>query len=80
MWDRYVKFINSFRLLLIIFFCFLLQTDAFWNNKKNEAWSEITRLYNIQQTSGVRTDTQLKYLYDALKRDARRESSNDEVN
>ncbi|CAI6356890.1 unnamed protein product [Macrosiphum euphorbiae] len=47
-----------------------IKTDAFWNNKKAEVWSEITSLYNLQQTSGIRIDTQLKNLYDTLKRDA----------
>lgn len=62
----------------MIFF-FVQQTDALWKHKKSEAWSEITRQYNAQQTSGVRTDTQLKHLYNALKRDARKETSNDKV-
>ncbi|KAL5237097.1 hypothetical protein ACI65C_004507 [Semiaphis heraclei] len=53
-----------------------VQTDAVWNHKKVEAWSEITTLYNLQQTSGIRIDTQLKNLYDTLKRDARKEKSN----
>ncbi|XP_016655898.1 uncharacterized protein LOC107882277 [Acyrthosiphon pisum] len=56
-----------------------IKTDAIWNNKKAEVWSEITSLYNLQQTSGIRIDTQLKNLYDTLKRDARKEKSNDKV-
>ncbi|XP_050064466.1 uncharacterized protein LOC126553330 [Aphis gossypii] len=56
-----------------------IKTDAVWNTKKTEAWSEITSLCNLRQTSGIRIDAQLKNLYDTLKRDARKEKSNDKV-
>ncbi|XP_050064860.1 uncharacterized protein LOC126553788 isoform X1 [Aphis gossypii] len=56
-----------------------MKTDAVWNQKKTEAWSKITCLYNMQQKSGIRIDVQLKHLYDGLKRDARKEKSHDKV-
>lgn len=45
------------------------------NQKKADAWSEVTILFNLQQTSGIRTTLQLKNLYDTLKRGARREKT-----
>ncbi|KAL5237240.1 hypothetical protein ACI65C_004650 [Semiaphis heraclei] len=52
-----------------------VKTDAVWNNKKNEAWSEIVVAYNASQTSGVRNIGQIKHLYDTQKREARKEKS-----
>ncbi|XP_050058125.1 uncharacterized protein LOC126553264 [Aphis gossypii] len=52
-----------------------VKTDAVWNNKKNEAWSEIVVAYNANQTSGVRNIAQIKHLYDTQKRKARKEKS-----
>jgi len=63
-----------------LFLKYFIRTDAVWNQKKTEAWSEITCLYNMQQKSGIRIDVQLKHLYDGLKRDGRKEKSHDKVN
>lgn len=49
------------------------------NQKKADVWSEVTILFNLQQTSGVRTTLQLKNLYDTLKRGARREKTDDKI-
>ncbi|XP_022177989.1 uncharacterized protein LOC111039018 [Myzus persicae] len=52
-----------------------VKTDAVWNNKKNEAWSEIVDAYNAIQTSGIRNIGQIKHMYDTQKREARKEKS-----
>ncbi|XP_026817038.1 atypical protein kinase C-like [Rhopalosiphum maidis] len=53
----------------------LFRLIRFGTKKKNEAWSEIHSLYNVQHKSGVKINEQLKHIYDGLKPDARKKRS-----
>jgi len=52
----------------------------FGTKKKNEAWSDITSLYNVEQKSGVKIIVQLKNMFNGLKLDARKKRIHEKVN
>ncbi|VVC26281.1 Myb/SANT-like DNA-binding domain [Cinara cedri] len=56
-----------------------VKTDAVSNQLKADVWSEVTIMFNLNQTSGIRTTLQLKNLYDSLKRGARRGKNDNKI-
>lgn len=49
------------------------RTDSVTIEKKRRIWAEITVKFNEKATTGLRTDEQLKSLYDNLKRKVRKD-------
>lgn len=49
------------------------KTDSVTIEKKRRIWADITVKFNEKATTGVRTDEQLKSLYDNLKRKVRKD-------
>ncbi|XP_071053963.1 repetitive organellar protein-like [Onthophagus taurus] len=52
------------------------KTDGFTWRKKTEAWKKIENVYNNSTSGSNRTARQLKYKYETIKRDLKREYTN----
>lgn len=55
------------------------QTDGASVKLKNEAWEAISELYNSTSQTGVRSASQLKLLYDSIKKKAKKDKANEKV-
>lgn len=58
----------------------LNQTDGATNKMKFSVQENITTSYNALQTSGTRTTSQLKALFDVMKRRTKKDKSSEKVN
>ncbi|KAF0714698.1 myb/SANT-like DNA-binding domain-containing protein 3 [Aphis craccivora] len=56
-----------------------IKTDNATNKSKDSIWEQITIDYNTHQQSGIRSISQLKNVYDNLKRVTRKEKSDQKV-
>lgn len=58
---------------------FLKQTDGATIKIKRSVWESITTSYNALQTTGPRTSSQLKALFDVMKRKTKKDKSSVKV-
>lgn len=55
------------------------QTDGTSVKSKNEAWELITAHYNATSHTGIRTVSQLRLLYECMKKKAKKDKANEKV-
>lgn len=56
-----------------------LKTDGTTNKIKFNAWENIRHQYNALQSTGIRTTSQLKAMFDTMKRKTRKDKSSERV-
>ncbi|CAI6368306.1 unnamed protein product [Macrosiphum euphorbiae] len=57
-----------------------IKTDGFNVKQKNQSWAVVTSQFNDRVESGSRTVQQLKTVYDMIKRQTKKNLSNENVN
>ncbi|KAL5237160.1 hypothetical protein ACI65C_004570 [Semiaphis heraclei] len=57
-----------------------IKTDGTTNKIKFNAWENIRHQYNALQSTGIRTTSQLKAMFDTMKRKTRKDKSSERVN
>lgn len=55
------------------------KTDAVWANQKRDTWEKIAIKFNSISKTGERNGTQLKLLYEGMKKKARQNIAADKV-
>lgn len=55
------------------------KTDCITVKRKQAAWEDIAKEFNAIQNTGIRNGTQLKNLYDSIKKKMKKDKADDKV-